>query len=334
MVRLIGGEDLIERGVTNLAQLRPVLADNERDHMAANATLRKDEWETVDTRVNEVMRERLTIVDDLRGRGLVTNVSLGTILRVTERVSDMEDAQVSFDGDTAPKRDRPKFQKDVIPVPVVSADFTMNWRQLEASRGRGESLDTTAAAIATRKVRDKLQYLFAMGYGQGPGPGSNATGGTSIPGLTTAASRLQLTLATDWDASGATIIDDVNSMLDLAYNNNLFGPFYMYVPKNYWAILQQDYSTLKGEKTYLQRILDFVDIEAVRPLDSLPNDNVVLLPMQSDVIDLSEAQAVTTVQWEKNPFVTNFRVLAVAGPHIKSIEVQGGTTIHGIVHLS
>jgi hypothetical protein len=56
--------------------------------------------------------------------------------------------------------------------------------------------------------------------------------------------------------------------------------------------------------------------------------------MTRDVIDLSEAQAITTVQWEKNPFVTNFRVLTVAGPHIKKIQTEAGDTIHGIIHLS
>ncbi|KKL21985.1 hypothetical protein LCGC14_2439970 [marine sediment metagenome] len=325
--RIIGGEDLEALGVASFAQLRPILAANVRLSMAENATLRKDEWETIDTRVNDVMRERLTIVDDLRGKGLVTPVSLGTILRVTERLEDFEDAEVSFDGDTAPKRDKPSFLRDTIAVPVVSKDFTIGWRQLEASRTRGEPLDTTAASIATRKVRDQMQSLFVNGLDNGPAGGS-------IPGLVNAANRQIITLNDDWDASGATVIDDVIRMLEAAYAVNLFGPFFLYVPKNYWATLQDDYSTQKGDRTLLERILAFSDIEAVRPLDTLADDNVILVQMTDDVLDMSEAQAVTTIQWQKNPLVTNFRVLAVAGPHIKSMERSGGTTIHGIVHLS
>lgn len=326
-LKLIGAEDLISRGVTSISQLRPVQADNVRNPLVINATLRKDEWEMIDGRVNEVMRERLTIVDDLRARGLVVPVSLGTILRVTERLEDFDAASISFDGDTAPQKDRPSYLRDVRPVPVISKDFTIHWRQLESSRTRGEALDTTSAALATRKVRDKMQDLVTNGFTGGPD-------GNNIPGIITAANRLQVTLGTDWDDSGATIIDDVLTMLENAYANNLFGPFYLYVPKNYWAILQEDYNTAKGERTYIQRIMAMEDIEAVRPLDSLPDDNVVMIQMTSDVLDLSEAQAVTTVQWDKNPFVTNFRVLAVAGPHIKSIETDAGATINGIVHLS
>ena len=326
MYRIIGAEDIIARGIASFAQLRPILAENV-SAFASNATLRKDEWETIDARVNEVMRERLTIVDDLRAKGLVTPVSLGTVLRVTERLSDFDAAEVSFDGDTAPKRDRPNFSRDTIAVPVIAKDFQLNWRQLEASRQRGEPLDLTAAAAATRKVRDKLQDLFVNGF-------DNTPAASSIPGMVTAASRQQVSLGTDWDDSGAAIIDDVLRMLEAAYAVNLFGPFFLYVPKNYWAVLQEDYSTAKGDRTYIQRILAMEDIEAVRPLDTLSDDNVVMVQMTEDVLDMSEAQAVTTIQWEKNPLVTNFRVLAVAGPHIKLMENDAGTTIHGIVHLS
>lgn len=325
--RIIGAEELIAHGVSrNLTQLRPILAAN-MDPLVVNATLRKDEWEMIDARVNEVMRERLTIVDDLRSRGLVTPVGLGTTLRVTERLEDFDAAEVSYDGDTAPQRDKPSFLRDTIPVPVVAKDFQINWRQLEASRTRGEPLDTTAAALAARKVRDRLQDLFVNGFGHGPAGGS-------IPGLVTAANRQTVSLGTDWDLSGSDVIADVLRMLEAAYAVNLFGPFFLYVPKNYWAALQEDYSSAKGERTTIQRILAFEDVEAVRPLDTLADDNVVMVQMTQDVIDLSEAQAVTTVQWDKNPFVTNFRVLSVGGPHIKSIETEGGTTIHGIIHLS
>jgi uncharacterized linocin/CFP29 family protein len=340
MYKLIGAEDIINRGVTSLAQLRPVLTQD-TDPLAANATLRKDEWEQIDGRVNDVMRERLTIADDLRARGLVTNVSLGTILRVTERLSDFDPAELSFDGDTAPQKDRADFKRDVIPVPVISKDFAVNWRQLEASRRRGDPLDVTNAALAARKVRDKLQDLIVNGYTGGPGANpANGTDGQSIPGLLSHANRMTSAIG-DWTLDPATnpCIANVKTALGVAYGQNFFGPFIMYVPKNFWAALQQDYNNAKGEKTFIERIKAFEDIEDVRPLDTLPASNVVLVQMTEDVIELTEAQIVTTVQWEKNPFVMNFRVLTVAGPHIKNVETSAGasggaSTKVGIVHMS
>lgn len=335
MYKLIGADDIVAKGITTLTQLRPVLGMHEEGTLAANATLRKDEWEQIDGRVNDVMRERLSIVDDLRARGLVTNVTLGTMLRVTERLSDMDPAVVSYDGDTAPTKDKPNFERDVIPVPVIAKDFTLNWRQLDASRRRGDPLDVTGAAIAARKVRDQLQNLFANGFNMGPGTNpAVGSAGQSIPGLVNAGSKLTISGGTAlWSAASPDIIGDVLKMLQTAYASNLFGPFFLYVSKDYWAPIQADYSTAKGDRTFMERILAFADIAGVRPLDMLPNATALLLQMTDDVIDLTEAQAVTTVQWEKNPFVQNFRVLEVGGPQIKSIETSLGTTINGIVLL-
>lgn len=327
--RLVNGQGLLEKGVEDLTRLRPVLSENasREQSLVENATLRKDEWEMIDERVNRVLRERLTVADDLRARGLTTDTSIGTILRVTERLNDMSDADISFDGDTDPERDRTTYEQETIPVPVISKDFDINWRQLEASRMRGEPLDTTAAEVAARKVRDKLQDLITNGLSTG-GPGGN-----SIPGLTTATNKLDATLTYNWDTNSAQIIDEVREMLEQMYSANLFGPFVLYVPKNYWAIIQDDYSTQKGDRTFMERIEAFEDITAVRPNDALADDKVVMVQLTRDVIDLTEAQPVTTVQWEKNPFVTHFRVLFVGGPHIKSIEDSGGTTRNGIVLL-
>ncbi len=331
MYDLIGAKDVVDRvsKVSSLKGMRPQLTSNTQHNMATNATLRKDEWEQIDERVNEVMRERLTIVDDIRARGLVTQVSIGTILRVTERLEEWRDAEISFDGDTAPKEDKTSFKQQTIPVPIISTGFRIGFRQLAASRSRGEPLDMTSVASATRKVRDKMQDLFTNGYGQGPDA-------NTIPGLVNADNRLQVTLDTDWDDSGAEIIEDIQKMIAAAYAVNLFGPFYLYIPTNYWATIQGDYSTAKGDRTYMERMLAFNEIEAVRPLDSLSDDNVLLVQMTDDVLDMSEAQSITTVQWETTPMVTEFRVMAIGGPHIKSIETAAGSgsTINGIVHLS
>lgn len=326
-LRLIGGEDLVSRGEDNLQMLRPVLPRNAdlEAMFTANATLRKDEWERVDERINRVLRERLTIADDLRGRGLVESVSLGTILRITERIEDFDTAEISYDGDTSPQADRPSFLRDVRPVPVISKDFKINWRQLEASRMRGDPLDTSSAELAARKVRDRLQALIVNGHTAGPD-------GNDIPGLITATNRVTVDLVNVWDGASGDPVGDVNDMLAAAFAVNLFGPFFLYVPKNYWANLQEDHKA-ESDRMVMERLMAYSEVEAIRPLDALPDDNVVLVQMTRDVLDLSEAQSVTTVQWEKNPFVTNFRVLTVAGPQIKSIETEDGDTVNGIVHL-
>lgn len=335
-IALVNQGDLIspEHGrMVTMKYLRPVLAKNANPYTEMNvhnATLRKDEWERLDDRVNRVLRERLTVMDDLRGRGLVEPVSLGSVIRRTERLSDFDDAEISFDGDTKSQQDRPNYEADIIPVPVISKDFRISWRQLVASREKGEPLDTTAAELAARKVRDKIQDLITNGLATG-GPQ-----GGGIPGLVTAGNRVTVDLNNEWDGGSGDPVGDVKRMLAAAYNVNLFGPFIVYVPKNYWAETQADYETSGGaviNRTVMERLMAYDEVEAVRPNDALPDDEVAMVQLTRDVMDISEAQAVTTVQWQKNPFVTFFRVMFVGGPHIKNQENDQGSTIHGIVHL-
>lgn len=330
----VGAADLMSRGVTNsMAILRPVLSANAGldEQIVGNATLRREEWLRVDERVNTIFRERLTVVDDIRSRGLVQPVSLGTILRITERTGDMDPADLSFDGDTAPTRDRAVWGQDTVPIPIISKEFQIGWRQLAASRERGEGLDTTNAEVAARKVRERMEDLWINGYGHGPD-------GSSIPGLRNAPGRITVASSGGWASSGARAINDVERMLAAAYARNLFGPFALYIPKNWWGPVQSDYSTDTGagtaSRTVRERILAFVDIAEIRPLDRLPDDEAIMVQLTRDVLDMSEAQGVTTVQWDKNPFVTNFRVLTVGGPHIKTLVGPGGSTFNGIIHLA
>lgn len=320
------------------ASMRPQLAANTSAEaainaatdMAVNATLRKDEWEKIDARVNEEARNRLTVLEAFRSRGLVESVSVGDIERVTERLEAFTDAQLNFDGDAAAEneRDRANYLTDRRAIPIISHGFKYGFRQLASSGRRGAGLQVDTAGLASRAVAHRLQDLITNGLAAG-GPS-----GGGIPGLTTAPNAIDVTLNNVWDGGSATIIDDTRRMLDAAYAGFFFGPFDMHVPKNYWATLQQDYSTSKGDRTYLERILAFEDISRVMPNDSLADDNVLLVQMTRDVMDISEALTMTTWQWQKTPASTEFRVLAIAGPHIKSVEGQDGTTRNGIIHLA
>lgn len=326
-----------ERGAVDLwrggAQMRPFLAGSvERavmaaNDMAVNATLRKDEWERVDARVNEEASRRLNVVDSFRRAGLIESVDVGDIERVTERLSAFDAADLSFDGETEPDEDRPDYQTDRRAIPIISAGFTIGFRQLASSQKRGRGLNVDAAGLATRAVARRYQALVTNGLAAG------APSGGGIPGLTTAANAIDVSLTANWDESGGDPIADVEAMLAAAYSNRLFGPFVAHIPSNYWAHVQGDYKA-ESDKTFIERMKAYSEIADVIPNDDLAADNVLLVQMTKDSIDISEALAVTTWQWQKTPAATHFRVLTIGGPHIKSIETEDGTTVNGIIHLS
>jgi hypothetical protein len=333
---LIGDRQIYDRWAGGI-HMRPVLADNSLGvnadgmDMSVNATLRKDEWEIIDARVNEEARHRLRLVEAFRSRGLIQPVGVGDIERVTERLEAFTEAQVSFDADTRPEEDKASYLSDRRAIPIISHGFRIGFRQLASSERRGANLQADTAGLAARAVTHQLQALITNGIASG------APSGGGIPGLTTATNAIDVSLATAWNDSGGDPggdpIGDTERMLEAAYAKYLFGPFVMFTPKNYWAFLQGDYKDYT-EKTYLERIRAFEDIADVIPLDDLSDDNVLLVQMTRDVMDISEAMTITTWQWQKTPAVTHFRVLAIMGPHIKSIETQDGDTINGIIHLS
>lgn len=295
---------------------------------AINATLRKDEWEIVDARVNIEARDPLNVFEQFRSRNLVETIGIGDIERVSEFLSGFTEASVTFDGEASFEVDRADYGNDRRSIPIISHGFKYGFRQMASSEKRGNNLQTDSAGLAGRSVGTRVRDLITNGLATG-GPS-----GGGIPGLTTAPLAIDVSLGTAWDESGATIVDDVLEMIQAAIDGFFFGPYILWVPKNYWTTLANDYSTQKGDRTFLERILAIPGIDDVIMNASLDDDNVILQQATKDVMDLSLALPMTTWQWQKNPTATQFRVLTLMGPHIKTVMGEDGTARNGIVHLS
>ena len=274
--------------------------------MIANAnTLRHDEWAEWDLALVDVARERLNAVMDLKTMGQTVNLrGLGTTLSFYERSSDMLKADVSLDGMTKANADKLTFDEVGVPVPIHHKDFPIGIRQLEASRTRGEPLSTTQVRVATRLVADSLESALMNGI-----PGFNVSGHSSY-GYTTHPDRNTVTLSgTGWATeSGRNITGDIEKMLAASYADNYYGPYYLYVAQNIWAAIQGDYSAEKAG-TFKQRIEAYSEIMDVKSGDYLPDGEVVLVQMTSDVVDLAIGQDIVAIEYNYNPMQTEFKVV-------------------------
>lgn len=288
--------------------------------------LRKDEWVSFDEAIIEVARSRLIGVQDLIDRGLTHFVpnAMGKTKLEWERVSDMQPAEISMGGVTQGQNDRPLFDLKAIPLPIIHRDFSINIRALEASRDKGESLDTTSAKLAVRLVSEKIEDLLFNG--------SNIAGTSfTIPGYTTAANRNTGSVTASWlTTTGANIVGDTLDMIDDAKGDNMYGPYILYVPTAVHTAMQDDYKA-ESDKTILQRVKEIDSISDVRPTNDLTASNILLVQMTSDVVDMIDGIQPTAVQWESNGgFTTNFKVLAIMVPRIR----DDYTDQSGIVHYS
>lgn len=291
-----------------------------------NALLRKNEWESLDEAVVRVMRQELVGIMDLMNAGLVrSEPNLGVLESQYEEMSDMTAAEQNWSGKPKGQEDTPAFDLVTVPIPITHKRFSIDRRRLEASRNIGSALDTTAAETAARLVRDKLEDMLFNGS-------DLVLGGNSIYGYTTAPNRNTVTLATNWDDAGADIIGDVKLMIDAQRADNSRGPFVLYAPGNYSSTLQDDYSSQKGDRTTMERIEAFNEIQSVKIADSLPDDNVVMVQMTSNVVDLAVITAEPQViQWESGDmWTTYFQVFSALAPRIKNDYDNRS----GICHLS
>lgn len=318
---------LANSGGANLVQLDPVtgnLVQNEQ-MIANDNTLRHEDWLLYDQTLLQIARDRLNGIMDLMNAGLVKDVGgIGTIISMYERVGDMTPAIQSLDGETMSQDDRVTVDEVGVPIPITHKDWSTNERQMASDMRSGGTLDTTQMETSARLVSDTLENMLFRGS-------TFRIGDNRIYGYTNHPNRqtIDLTGASGWTAPASSdIVGDTKRMLNAMYAQNRFGPFTMYVAKDIWAEIQMDYSDEKGDRTFKERIMAFDDIVAVKAGDKLPNGNVVLVQLTSDVVDIAVAADMQNLAWNKTPFTTQYKVWAAMAPRIKADRNNSCGVVH------
>lgn len=303
---------------------RLLLNNMDTDVLRTNALLRDDEWRRIDDAVLDVARGRLRGIQDLRDAGLTRDLGgLGVLIAEYEKVSDMEPAEQSLAGVTEGQEDIPEFTLAGVPVPITHKDFRVNVRHLQASRTRGQTIDVTAAEIASRLVAELLEDTLFNGS-------AVRIGTSQIQGYRNFTDRITGNTSAAWDgtATGEQMVADVIAMIGDAEAANYFGPYVLYVNTATMTFLREDFKT-NSDKTVLQRMLEIDSLSAVRNSSRMTATEVILVQLTSDVIDLPVGQDVTTVEWDtKGGLSMHFKVMAAVVPRLKS-DANGNT---GIVH--
>ena len=301
--------------------------------MRSSTVLRKDEWKLFDAIVIEVARQRLVGVGDLLSRGLRMDVpdALGVLRIEWEQSTDMTPAAVSMDAVTDIERDRLTYNLLSVPLPVVHKDFTVNIRALHASRKLGTPMDVTQAARSTTLVTEmNEQILF-----QGASVISNAS---PIYGYKTAVNRNTGSLISRWDdrttTTGEEIVTDVFEMIAQARGDNMYGPYLLYVPDDYFIRLAEDYKA-NSDITILQRVLLIPGIVGVQPTKNLnggATGEVIMVQMTRDTVDMVVGMQPGMVSWEEHGgMVVNFKIMSIMVPRMKyDASLQSGIVHHSV----
>lgn len=293
----------------------------------ANATLRRDEWKSLDDAVLRIAEERLRGVQDLKSMNLTYNLNdaMGSTVLEYHDVGDAMSAVTSMDGVTRGQNDRPNYETNYLPLPIIHADYQINSRVLASSRRMGNPLDTTLAERASRRVNEKLEDMLFTDT-------TYSYGGGTIYSYLNHPNRNQVSFSNGtWDSAGVgDIIQDVRDMKQASIDANHFGPWMLYIPTNYETVLDQDYDNTRGN-TVRERIEAISGIREVKVIDRLPADNIVLVEMTSDVVRWVNGMGIQNVEWSNDGgMVNHYKVMTIQVPQVRADQLGQS----GVVHLS
>ena len=309
------------------------------DGLNTNSTLRRDEWKQLDQVLLEVSRQRLGGAQDLLDNGLTYNLgnAMGTTVLEWHDVSDPGKAIISMDGITRGDNDRPNYQYNYLPIPIIHFDYEINARELAASRNLGNPLDTTMAERATRRVLETLENMLftntTFSYGQKDERSNN-----TIYSYVNHPDRLLFTLGTAWDqldfdsstaSGGEHIVNQIAQMKQESINAFHYGPWMVYIPTKYETLIDKDYNKVTPGTTVRERIMKIGGIKGIKVIDTLPANNVLLVQMTSDVVRLVRGMGLTNVEWMvEGNMLTKYKVMTIQVPQIRSDQNKRTGIVH------
>jgi len=302
----------------------------------AGATLRREEWMRLDEALIEAKRYRLGGVQDLIDKGLTYTLgnAMGTTVLEWHDVSDAMEADLTMDAVTRSIGDRPIFQHNYLPIPIIHVDYEINARVLEASRKLGNPLDTTSAERAARKVLEKMENMLFTDttYSFGDKDSRNRN---TIYSYLNFPDRNLVNLSIPWDASAATgpmILQDVQEMKAASIAAYHHGPWMIYIPTAYETVMDDDYDVSGSSlMTIRERIMKIGGIQGIKVIDTLPANNVFMVQMTPDVVRLVRGMDLQNIQWStEGGMVNKYKVMTIQVPQIRS-DINGKC---GIVQLA
>lgn len=298
-----------------------------RNDLQVYGTLRRDEWKQLDEAVLAISEFRLGGVQDLINNGLTFDLgnAMGTTVLEYHDLSNAMEADLTMDGVTRSQGDRPVYETNYLPLPIIHVDYEINARVLAASRSLGNPLDVTSAERAARKVNEKLESMLFTAT-------TYTFGGGTIYSYLNHPNRNIGSLTGAWTGlTGAQIITDVVNMKQASINAYHYGPWKMYIPTAYETVLDKDYDATTPGTTIRERILKIAGIQGIQVVDTLTAANVLLVQMTSDVVRLVRGMGIQNVEWgTEGNMITKYKVMTIQVPQVRA-DQEGNS---GIVHYS
>jgi hypothetical protein len=357
-VMVNSGRTKINEETGNLAQVHIKMTVNDAvkrgilDPVQNATSMRKDDWLLIDRAVQKAARQRLRAWSDLRAANTFSVPGMSKMILEGERMTDVGQVLVDMEGVNMGEGDTPNYQLEGLPLPITHGSFSYSKRRLAVSRNSGTGLDTTMAEQVSRRVAEKIEQTLigtvaGLTYGDASGIyGVNSGAAPKVYGYTNHPDRITKTdLTTPTGLNPDKTLEDVLAMIQLANNQNFFGPFILYYGKDWTQFMGDDYTTgtfaqglTSPSGTLQSRLKTIPDVRDVRRLDYLDTTfTLLLVQMTSDVARAVNGLELTTMQWPTlGGMKQNFKIMAIQVPQVRSqfIGTSQTTSATGIVHAT
>lgn len=303
-------------------------AANAAMHIEGNSlAIPLDAWRRIDSRAQLLARSRLPIFNRLAQASTIP-VSIADLVSFYPQMGDSGEVLVSMDGRNTAKADAPEMTFAGTPVPILTSNSRIGWRQMEVMRKGGGMFDTAAIGNNQRRIAEKLEDMVLNGLS------SINVAGNTIYGLRNLPSRNAFThgftLAT---ATGAQWLTMVKQVIAQALGDNQYGQITIFVNQgDYTAADTTDYAA-NYSGTILERLRAISQIKEIVPASSLPVNELI------GIVDLDagewggilSAMPLTTRPKTRiepeDDYV--FGVIAAAAPQFRSDFAGQSAFIHG-----
>ena len=282
--------------------------------MIGNALpLPKDVWGMWDTEGIEVQRSTLAVFNDLAA-SVAFPMPIGKLVHHFQTISDSGEVNISLDGRSKGRTDKPTFDYHGTPLPIIDSPFSYGWREVAAAQTEGMQLDSAGRMNSQRKTAEKLESIAL------DGDAKIVVGGAQLYGLRNHPKRnTRSTGVTLNGATGAQWLAEITATLKLLHGDNFKVPATIYLNWDDWFYATSTEFTTGYPKTIAQRVMELGGLKEIIPADSIVADEIIALVKDRRVVQVLNGMPMTTrAQFRANPEDDyNFVTMAAASLEIK-----------------
>lgn len=263
-------------------------------------------WKEIDNTVEKVAREQLIGMRDIQRFGGFVNLDRrGVSVYEYYKVSDMSAGNFAMTPDERGTADKLDFAVAQLPLPIAKKEFwEEKFANTAASRNRFDLMMQLVDAASFSVANDLEEFLFNGEFS--PAAGLAAYGYTKWPERNQYTDTLPVGAPihfSDWKtAAHEDILKQVVEMVDILYDQNHYGPYKLYIPRQYAYIMSLDYTTGSNEYptvgTVKQRLLQVEGVSEIEVSRKLADNNVLMVEMSPRSVKIVNGIPMTVMDWE------------------------------------